>query len=99
MNLIWSPFAIQKFEEILDYISIDSHANADRFAEKVFQKIALLIELPNIGRKVPELNNSNYRELIFGNYRIIYKILQQDIHILTIRHFKRLLDTDEIEKI
>lgn len=96
MNLIWSPLAIQKFEDILDYIAIDSQVNADKFAERVFQKIEILSEFPNVGRIVPELNNSNYRELIFGNYRIIYKSLQNDIHILTIRHLKRLLDPSEI---
>ncbi len=36
MNLIWSPLAIQKFEDILDYIAIDSQANAEKFAERVF---------------------------------------------------------------
>ena len=97
MKLIWSPLAIQRFEEILDYIAIDSQANADKFAERVFHKIALLSEFPNAGRFVPEFNNSNYRELIFGNYRIIYKVFRNDIHILTFRHSKRLLDIDEIK--
>lgn len=97
MNIIWSPLAIKKFEDILDYIAIDSKANAEKFAERVFRKVAILIEFPNVGRKVQELNNSNYRELILGNYRIIYKLHLNDIHILTIRHLKRLLDTDAIE--
>jgi hypothetical protein len=49
-----------------------------------------------LGREVPELLDSNYRELIFGNYRIIYKI-ENDIKILTLRNSRQLLGLDNIE--
>jgi len=47
-------------------------------------------------REVPELLGSNYRELIFGNYRIIYKI-GDEIQILTLRNSRQLLSADDIE--
>lgn len=97
MKLIWSPLALNRLEEIIDYISIDNQWNADKFAENIFEIVELLYEFPDAGRIVPELNNNDYRELIFGNYRIIYKLFQNNIFILTIRHSKRLLDKDEIK--
>ena len=99
MKLIWSPLALNRLEEIIDYIALDSTVNADRFADIIFHKIELLIKFPETGRIVPELNNNSYRELIFGNYRIIYKTIQNNIHVLTIRHSKRLLDKEEVEKL
>ena len=44
----------------------------------------------HIGRIVPEINKVNIRELIEGNYRIIYKVVsKKQIDILTIHHSSR----------
>jgi len=45
---------------------------------------------------VPELLGSNYREVIFGSYRIIYKV-EGEIKILTLRNSRQLLSFDDIE--
>ena len=97
MKIIWSPLALQRLEEIMDYISIDSYVNAEKFTGSIIQKVELLFEFPNFGWIVPELNNSDFRELIIGNYRIIYKLFQNNIHILFLRHSKRMLDKEEIK--
>jgi len=49
-----------------------------------------------MGREVPELLGSNYREIVFGSYSIIYKI-ENDIKILTLRNSRQLLSSDNIE--
>lgn len=37
--------------------------------------------MPEMGRIVPELNKKQFRELLFGNYRIIYRHRNvEDIH-------------------
>lgn len=43
-------------------------------------------EFPYAGRAVPEFNNSRYREKIYKNYRIIYRIETDIIEIVTILH-------------
>ena len=45
----------------------------------------LIASQSELGREVPELLGSNYREIIFGNYRIIYKV-ENEIKILTLRN-------------
>lgn len=45
---------------------------------------------------MPELLGSNYREVIFGSYRIIYKV-EGEIKILTLRNSRQLLSFDDIE--
>lgn len=96
MKLIWTKTAVVRLTEIHDYIKNDSPLNAQRWVESVLEKISKLLELPKIGRKVPEINSESVRELIFGNYRIIYKITQENIELVTVRHFKQILPIDEI---
>lgn len=49
-----------------------------------------------MGREVPELLGSSYREIVFGSYRIIYKI-ENDIKILTLRNSCQLLSSGNVE--
>jgi toxin ParE1/3/4 len=51
---------------------------------------------PKIGRIVPEIGLPDIRGLIFRNYRIIYFTSKKQISILTVRHFKQILPTEEI---
>jgi plasmid stabilization system protein ParE len=96
MKIIWSPVAIDRASEIAQYIASDNPTAATKWVERVFAKVKTLSSLPEAGRKVPEVNSNEIRELIFGNYRIIYRIEQPNISILTIRHSKQILPVDEL---
>jgi plasmid stabilization system protein ParE len=96
MKIVWSPLAIDRASEISDYIAQDKPTAAEKWINTVFSKVAQLKSSPEIGRIVPEIRNNQFRELIYGNYRIIYRIEQEKISILTIRHGKQILPIDEI---
>ncbi len=49
-----------------------------------------------MGRMVPELRRENIRDLLFGNYRVIYRVDQNRLVVLTVRHCRQLLDVDEV---
>lgn len=49
------------------------------------------------GRIVPVINKTEFRELLFGNYRIVYKIEKNRISILTVRHGMQILPVNELE--
>ncbi|MCC5930143.1 MAG: type II toxin-antitoxin system RelE/ParE family toxin [Cyclobacteriaceae bacterium] len=75
-----------------EYIAKDSPKYADLTVDRIFAKTEKLKDYPEIGRNVPEINNTKIRELIEGNYRLIYEIKDPDkIEILTIHHSSRLL--------
>ncbi len=59
-------------------------------------KVEQLKSTPEIGRIVSEINYRKIREIIYGNYRIIYRIEKKQISILTIRHGKQILPINEI---
>ena len=96
MKVIWSPLAIDRASEIAEYISLDSPTAANKWIDNIFQNVLILETSPKMGRKVPEINRKEIREIIFGNYRIIYRIETFNLSILTIRHTKQILPLDAI---
>lgn len=92
LKIIWSPQAASNLEEICDYISKDSEYYAVLFAKRVIKIIKTIPGSPRLGRIVPEYNDENLRERIYGNYRIIYRIKQEVIEIAAICHGSRLLE-------
>lgn len=97
MRIIWSPLAMDRATELVDYIAQDKPAAADKWTQAVFLKVEQLLSHPETGRIVPEINDLQFRELIYGNYRIIYRIETKQISILTIRHGKQILPINEIK--
>ncbi len=97
MRIIWSPLAVERAAEIAEYISRDNPTAAEKWIETVFSKVEQLKSFPESGRIVPEINSKDFRELIYGNYRIIYRVEKTQVSILTIRHGKQILPIDEIQ--
>ncbi|MBA6399956.1 type II toxin-antitoxin system RelE/ParE family toxin [Colwellia sp. BRX10-4] len=96
MKIVWSPLALEKLEASAKFIALDKPSAADKWVNDIFDRIDLLGSQPQLGREVPELLGSNYREVIFGSYRIIYKV-ENEIKILTLRNSRQLLSLDDIE--
>ena len=96
MKIIWSLLAIDRASEIAEYIAQDKPSAAENWINTVFSKVEVLESHPETGRPVPEIRHNQFRELIYGNYRIIYRIKKKQTSILTIRHGKQILPIDEI---
>jgi plasmid stabilization system protein ParE len=96
MNIVWSPLAVDRASEIAGYIAQDKPSAAEKWIKTVFSKVEQLKSSPEIGRAVPEIGNNQFREIIYGNYCIIYRIETEQISILTIRHVKQILPIKEI---
>jgi len=61
MKIIWSPLAVDRASEIADYIAQDKPSAAEKWIDTVFSKVEQLKSSPEIGRIVPETNNSKFR--------------------------------------
>jgi plasmid stabilization system protein ParE len=62
-----------------------------QWLEGLFERVELLQVLPESGRIVPEIGISSIREIIFGQYRVVYRLEGEHIMILTVRHGKQIL--------
>lgn len=90
-----TEIAYSDLENIEKFISQSSPNIARQFINKIFNRIDLLYEHPEIGRKVPEFDDDRIRELIQGKYRIIYRIATQElIEVLRIIHGSKLIDLE-----
>lgn len=88
----WTEQALNDVENIAEFIAKDSERYAQIQVLRFFDATVILSDKPRAGRIVPEVNKINIREIILGNYRIIYKIVSGElIHILTIHHSARIL--------
>lgn len=88
----WTAQALDDLKAIAIYISRDSKKYAILQIDRLFERADILQSQPRVGRVVPETNKPNIRELIEGNYRIIYRIVSSKrIDILTVYHSAQLL--------
>jgi len=87
---------MDRASEIAEYIAQDKPSAAEKWIDTVFSKVEQLKYSPEIGRIVPEIGNDQFRELIYGNYRIVYRIEKKQISVLTIRHGKQILPINDI---
>ena len=90
VQLNWTLLARNDLKAIFEYISKDSKKYAKLEILKIKSRTQVLKEQPLIGKEVIESGNIDVRELVVGNYRIIYKMVDNDrIDILTIHHCSR----------
>ena len=92
-KIIWTQRSLTDLKTIAEYISQDSLRYASLTIERIINVTLYLETNPRIGRMVPEVGKQDtIREIIFGNYRIIYNISSPElIHILTVHHTSRQL--------
>ncbi len=93
MKIVFSSQAKADLAEIVNFIAYDKPQAARKWATSIRQSVLKLPDFPKIGRTVPEFADETIRELIIGQYRVVYKIddKKDSIVILTVHHAKRLL--------
>lgn len=83
MQIILKDNAEEDLESIKNYISKDSIYYANKTVNEIINKTEYLSMFPYIGRKIPEYDNINLREIIYKSYRILYKV-NSNIYILNV---------------
>jgi plasmid stabilization system protein ParE len=90
-RIVWSSRAAQDLDSITDYIATDSPAYAGVVLKNIVSQTRILARFPQAGRKVPEFDDENLRELVVYSYRIIYRLQQDEALIVAVIHGKRVL--------
>ena len=93
-RVIWAPQAIQDVEAIRAHVARDSAHYADLVVERIVAAVERLKDHPRSGRVVPELGDESIREVIHGNYRIVYRMRHDGVEIATVFHGARLFRLD-----
>lgn len=93
-RIFWAPQAIQDVASIRGYIARDSTRYADLVVERIVAAVERLADHSRSGRAVPELGDESIREVIHGNYRIVYRLRHDVVEIATVFHGARLFRLD-----
>lgn len=67
----WTDQAVEDLRSIREFIARDSPQYGQLVAERLFEATSRLEEFPESGRRVPDLDRDDVRELIVGDYRIV----------------------------
>lgn len=90
VQIVWLLDAKTDLKEIYEFIAPDSKRYARLQIERIKDCIKILKLQPQIGKIVQEINQSEIREIVEGNYRIIYRLISTEkIHILMVHHRAR----------
>jgi plasmid stabilization system protein ParE len=98
MRIVWSPLALERIGEIAAHIAQDNPEAARLWVEDIFASVQNLVRFPESGRRVPEVRRNDLRELVMGNYRLIYRVRGEEIAVLTVRHFRQVLPIEEVNE-
>ena len=91
-QVAWAAVAQDDLKQIIEYIAVDSPGNAQQILRKIRQKASGLYTSPERGRIVPELKDQGihtYRELVVAPWRVIYRISDTDVFVLSVIDSRR----------
>ncbi|MFQ5734594.1 MAG: type II toxin-antitoxin system RelE/ParE family toxin [Planctomycetaceae bacterium] len=88
--------AREDLRSIHDFITRDSPLYALRFIDRIKAKVEGIL-FPEAGSIVPEWDRPDIRETFVASYRVIYRIKDDDVEVLTVIHGARQLsDRDDV---
>ncbi|MCX6051272.1 MAG: type II toxin-antitoxin system RelE/ParE family toxin [Campylobacterales bacterium] len=84
-SIVVEPEALLDLQNIYNYISIQDSANkAKNFILELQKNINSLNEMPHRCRKSYYVDDENIRDFIYKKYTIVFKIVDSNVHILTL---------------
>ena len=89
-SIKWTERAVADLRAIDDYIGADNPAAAERWVGRLIAKAEAAARLPLAGRVVPEKARPDIREVFLRTYRIVYRVREDGILVLTVLEGHRL---------
>ena len=96
MRLGWSDRARRDLREIYAHIAADNPGAARRWVGRLQERARAATSAPLAGRVVPEVDDTTVREVFFRTYRIVYRVVGDELHVLTVFEGHKLLARTEI---
>jgi addiction module RelE/StbE family toxin len=91
--VVWTQRAQKDLESIGDFIARDNPSAAASWIERLMQRVVDAAIVPDAGRLVPELGRSDVREVFVRSYRIVYRVEDHRLVVLTVFEGHRQMGT------
>ena len=88
-KVIWSPDALDDMEALAGYIAKDSADQAALFVSRIIEAAEVLARFPRLGRPAPEMQDPDWRQVLVGAYRVIYRMAGDAVRINAVVHCAR----------
>ena len=90
-RVVWTDRALRNLEAVHDYIANDSPDNARKVLNSIILKGDRLADFDEPGSIVPECDSRQIREVFIYNYRVIFRLTEDQLEVLTVIHSARQL--------
>lgn len=90
VSIEWTDRAVADLRSIDDFIGADNPAAAERWVGRLIAKVEAAAQLPMAGRAVPEKGRPDIREVFLRTYRIVHRVREDSILVLTVFEGHRL---------
>lgn len=91
MTVFWTNRAADQLLDIRDAVGRTSEVYAERIVDRLLARSEQLEAFPRSGRRVPEFDREDLREVVDAPYRLIYRIREEQIDVLSVVHQRRRL--------
>lgn len=96
MRVVWTETALARVEDVSVHIALDNPGAAVAWVVELFDLVdSQLAAFPESGRVIPGRPDGSVRELIYGDYRVFYRI-GLAVTVMSVRHGSQLLRDDEL---
>lgn len=97
-NIYWTRQAREDLRAVRAHIARDAPATASAYVRKLRLSVGRLRQFPYSGEVIPEIGHEELREVLQGNYRIIYRVSESRVDILAVFHSARIFDERDISE-
>jgi toxin ParE1/3/4 len=85
-EIFWTSSADADLDAIFNFAARNSEEYALLLVQRILGAVKRLKDFSLSGRSVPEFERSDIREVILIPYRIVYRVLDQEVDILIVQH-------------
>ena len=96
-NVFWTRQARDDLRAIRDHIARDAPATAVAFVRRLRKSVGRLREFPLSGQVVPKVGEDSIREILFGSYRLIYRVTESRVEMISVFHSVKILGSGEFD--
>ena len=89
MKVVWAPRAEKQVDEAMAYLDRVGVDVAQAWLGRLLERVAALTRFPDVGRRVPELDRDDVREIIVGPYRVVYRRRTDIVQVVGVHHHAR----------
>lgn len=95
-KIYWTRQAREDLRAVRAHIARDAPATASAYTRKLRLSVGRLRQFPHSGEVVPEIGREDLREVLQGNYRVIYRVADRRVDILAVFHSARIFDERDL---